>query len=134
MRIINKVALVYFKNKRILLVRSHSQKEVFYTLGGKVKEGESDFDCLKREVKEEIGCKIDDSSIRFLTEFEDVAHGKEETLLRIKLYEGKLAGEPKPSSEIVEIGYFDTKSDKRHLSEMAQRKIFPWLKTHNYIN
>lgn len=134
MRVIKKLALAYFKDKKLLMVRSYKQKYVFYTLGGKIEEGESEIECLKREVKEEIGCEVDEKSLKFLTEFEDIAHGKEETLLNIKLYEGNLIGEPKASSEIAEIGYFDTKSDKKYLSEIAQRKIFPWLKEHGYIN
>lgn len=133
MRIIIKVALASFRNKKILLVRTAEQKNIFYTLGGKPKTGENDLDCLKREVWEEVGVGIDESSLKFLTEFEDVAHGKKDTLLKIRLYEGKLIGKPKPSGEIVEIGYFDSMSDKIHLSEIAQRKIFPWLKKHGYI-
>ena len=134
MRKIKKVALAVFRDKKILLVRSKKQKEVFYTLGGKLEEGEDDVECLKREIKEEVGCEIDESSINYLTTFEDVAHGKEKTLLNIRLYEGKLKGNPKPSSEIAEIGYFDSNSDKKHLSEIAQRKIFPWLKKQGLIN
>ena len=134
MRIINKIALAVISKKKVLMVRSSDQEEVFYTLGGKIKEGELDLDCLKREVWEEVGCKIDEDSVKFLTVFEDVAHGKDETLLNLRFYEGKLLGEPKPSSEIVEIGWFDTKSDKKHLSLIAQRTIFPWLRDRGYIN
>lgn len=133
MRVIKKVALAVFKNKKLLQVRTKKQKEVFYTLGGKVEGGESDLDCIKREVMEEIRCGVDESSIKFLTEFEDVAHGKEGDLVNIRMYEGKLVDTPKPSSEVVEIGYFDTNSDKKHLSIIAQRTIFPWLKKHRYI-
>lgn len=134
MRIIHKVALAPFNNKKILLVRSSRKDEVFYTLGGKIKEGESDVECLKREVFEEIGCSIDEHSLHFLHEFLGPAHGHQNSLLSIKLYEGKLKGEPKVSSEVFEIGYFDSKSPKKHLSEIAQTKIFPWLKKHGYIN
>jgi len=131
-KIIKKVALAVFRNNKILLVRTGKQEHVFYTLGGKIKEGESEIDCLKREVWEEIGCSIDHHSLKFLDEFEDMAHGG--GILNVKLYEGKLIGKPKPSSEIVEIGWFDTKSDPKNLSIIAQRTIFPWLKEHGYIN
>lgn len=131
---IKKVALAVFKDKRMLQVRSSKEKNVFYTLGGKKEEGEDDITCLKREVMEEVGCEVDDSSIKFLTEFEDIAHSKEEALVNIRMYEGKLIGIPKPSSEVAEIGYFDTNSDKKHLSVIAQRTIFPWLKKNGYIN
>ena len=133
MKLIKKIGLAVFKGKKIMQVRTNSQKEVFYALGGKIEKGEDDYDCLKREVKEEIGCEIDESSLNFLKEFQDVAHG-EQAMLNVRLYTGKLIGEAKPSSEIVEIGYFDTQSDPKNLSVIAKRTIFPWLKMHGYIN
>lgn len=133
MRIIFKVALAVFKNKKILQVRTKKQPEIFYTLGGKIEGAESDIDCIKREVREELGCDVDEKSLRYLNTFEDIAHGKR-GMLNLKMYAGELKGEPKPSSEIVDIGWFDTNSPKIHLSEIAQRKIFPWLKAHKYIN
>lgn len=141
-KIIKKVALAVFKDevnsygertKKMLQVRTKSQKEVFYTLGGKIEEGESDIDCLKREVKEEIGCEVDESSLKFLKEFEDIAHGDQD-MLNVKVYAGNLIGEPKPSSEVVEVGWFDSNSDPKNLSTIAKRTIFPWLKEQGYIN
>ena len=133
MKVIYKVALAVFKDGKLLQVRSRNQNSVFFTLGGKIEKGESDLECLKREVKEEIGCELDEKSVKFLKEFEDVAHGKNGDLVNIRLYEGKLVGKMKPSSEIAEIGYFDSSSDKKHLSTIAQRTIFPWLKMHGYL-
>ncbi len=132
MKVIKKVALAYFRDGKMLQVRTNKQDNVFYTLGGKIEEGESDLECLKREVKEEIGCEIDESSLKFLKEFQDVAHAG--GILNVRLYEGKLIGEPKPLSEIVEIGYFDSNSDPDNLSVIAKRIIFPWLKNQGYIN
>lgn len=134
MGIIRKVALAVFKGKKIMQVRSAKQKDVFFTLGGKPEKGETEAEALKREVKEEVGCDIDESSLKFLTEFKDIAHGKEGDVVAIRMYEGKLIGEPGPSSEIAEIGWFDSNSDKKNLSVIAQRTIFPWLKKHRYIN
>lgn len=133
MKIINKVALAVFKDKKMLQVRTKKQPEVFYTLGGKYEEGEDDIACLKREVKEELGCGIDEDSLKFLKEFKDVAHGGQD-MLNVRMYKGKLIGEPKPSSEIVETGWFDSNSDPKKLSIIAQRTIFPWLKMHGFIN
>lgn len=133
MKIIQKVALAVFKDKKMLQVRTRKQSVVFYTLGGKIEAGENDITCLKREVKEELGCEIDEESLNFLAEFNDVAHA-DEGMLHIMVYTGKLIGEANPSSEIVEIGWFDSNSDKKNLSLIAQRTIFPWLKKHGYIN
>lgn len=134
MKVIHKVALAVFKDGKLLQVRSRKQRRVFFTLGGKIEKGETDIECLKREVREEVGCELEESRLNFLHEFEDIAHGKDGDFINIRLYEGKLIGEPKPSSEIAEIGYFDSSSDKRNLSVIAQRAIFPWLKVHGYIN
>ena len=133
MRTIKKAALAVFKDSKILLVRSLKKGEIFYTLGGQIKIRESDLDCLKREVFEEVSCRIDENSIHFLNEFLGPAHGSGSSLLNIRLYGGKLIGEPKVSSEVFEIGYFDS-SDKNHLSEIAQNQIFPWLKKNGFIN
>lgn len=126
------MALAYFKGKKMLQVRDNKQSSVFYTLGGKIEAEEDDYECLKREIKEEIGCEVEEKSIKFLKEFEDKTHGG--GILNVRLYEGNLIGEPKPSSEIVEIGYFDTNSDPKNLSVIAKRVIFPWLKMHGYLN
>lgn len=134
MKVIKKIALAVFKDKKMLQVRSKKQDMAFFTLGGKVEEGEDDLACIKREVREEVGCEIDEASLKFLTEFEDVAHGKKDRLLNVRLYEGKLKGVPKPCSEISEIGYFDTNSPPENLSLIAKRTIFPWLKKNGFIN
>lgn len=128
------MALAVFKDKKLLQVRTNKQTHVFFTLGGKIEKEESNLQCLKREVKEEVGCEIEESSLKYLTTFEDIAHDKKGEMVNIKVYEGKLIGTPTPGSEIVEIGWFDTSSDKIHISQIAQRTIFPWLKEHGYIN
>lgn len=133
MKIIKKVALAVFEGKKMLQVRTKKQPEVFYTLGGKIEAGESDLECIKREVREEVDCEIDESSLKFIAEFEDVAHGGQ-AMLNVRMYEGKLKGLPKPSSEVVEIGWFDSNSDPKSLSIIAQRTIFPYLKKHGFIS
>lgn len=133
MRTIRKVALAVFKDRKVMMVRSRQNESVFYTLGGKIEDGESDEDCLLREVKEEINCTIGPELPTFLHEFETVAHGHENVMLNIRLYSGELLGKPHPSSEIVEIAYFDSTAEENHITIMG-KAIVDWLKENNYID
>jgi 8-oxo-dGTP pyrophosphatase MutT (NUDIX family) len=130
--IIYKTALAVFEDKKMLMVRTSKNEDVFYTLGGKVEPGESDIDCLHREVKEEAGVEITPGSLTFLEEFEAPAYGRENTLVNVRLYQGTLAQMPTPSSEVVEIKYFDSSIDKKHLSPLTEL-IFPWLQSKGLI-
>lgn len=131
---IRKAALLVFKDNKVMLARSKKNAEVFYMLGGKFELGESDEECLRREVMEEIGCEIVPGSLKFLHEFSAVPYGKgkEDTFLIERAYAGKIIGEPMAQSEVAEIRYFDTSIDKKHLTPMSE-KILIWLKQHDYI-
>lgn len=133
-KLIRKAALLLFKDDKVLLARSKKNAEVFYMLGGKFEPGESDEECLRREVMEEIGCEIVPGSLEFLHEFEAVPHGKgkEDILLVERVYKGKIIGEPVAQSEVAEIRYFDTSIDKKHLTPMSEQ-ILGWLKQRDYI-
>jgi hypothetical protein len=117
--IIRKTALAIFKDKKMIMVRNNKNHEVFYTLGGRIEEGEA-------------GTLIKEDSLQFLRQFEALAHGRENTLVNIQLYMGELIEEPKPSSEIVEIQYFDSSVDPKHLTPITL-DMFEWLKSNEYI-
>jgi 8-oxo-dGTP diphosphatase len=134
LRVIRKAALAFFKNKEMLLVRDNKNEEAFYNPGGKIEEGETDLECLKREIKEELDVDLDMSSVKFLGEFEAPAHRKPDTRVNIRLFTGDLNGEPKPHDEIVELRFFDSSIDQKHTTPILETKIFPWLKQHGYIN
>jgi len=114
-------------------VRSAKNDEVFYTLGGKIESNESEIECLRREVKEEVDADIVNASLKFLREFEGVAHGKENTTVNIKLYYGDITGEPKASSEIAEVQYFDTSTDRKYLGTVSI-EILNWLHSQDLID
>lgn len=128
-----KVGLAVIKDRKMLMVRNGKHGEVFSTLGGKIEDGEDDMACLAREVKEEADTEVITDSLRFLGEFRGAILGKENTFITIRLYKGELKGEPVPSSEIVEVRYFDSTIAQKHLTP-ASEKIFAWLKEHDYID
>ena len=83
-----RVGAVIIQDNRILLVTGY--EELFYwTPGGKIEKNESDLECLNREIMEELGCKVFNTSY-FKTFFGYTHEDKE---LELICYSGKLNGE-----------------------------------------
>lgn len=131
--IIHKVALAHFKDKKVIMVRSAKNDEVFYMLGGKPEADETDLECLQREVKEEIDVEIVKDTLKFLHEFQGPAHGKDNTIVKLRLYSGEITGNPQPSNEIAEVQYFDTNVDRKHLGVLSI-EMLSWLRARNDID
>ena len=85
------------EEKRILLVR---EGEVWKIPGGKPEPGESDTECLQREVAEELsGAEV--KSPRFFRSFEGVTP-KVGDVLRAKVYQATLVGADLVTSEEID--------------------------------
>jgi len=118
-RIIRKAALAYFRDKKILMARDYNNRDAFYTPGGGIEAGETPLECVQRETKEELGVDLDMDSVVFLGEFEAAAHRKTGARVNISLFTGKLKGDPRPTNEIVELRYFDSSVDPKHLTPIS---------------
>ena len=133
-RVARKIALAVCRDGKILMVRTKNQKEVFYNVGGKIDPGETDLECLKRETLEEVGAEVDEGSLKYLGQWEDNSRpGTNWDRINIKLFAGKLLGEPRPSGEIVELRWMDSRVDRKHLTPITVKFIFPFLKKEGYI-
>lgn len=132
-KVIRAACLALFNNKKILMAKGDS-KDVFFFVGGGVEEGESDIDCLIREVREEIGCELDKKTIRFLAEFEDVAHGRENMVVQLPFFTAEFIGEPTPAGEVDELAFLDSSVDPKLLSAIAVNHVFPYFKEKGFIN
>ena len=109
MKIIDKIALIYLKDGKILATLSKG-KDKYYMPGGKREEGETDEQTLIRECKEELNVNIKKDTIKYYGTFEAQAHGKiEGTIVKITCYTAEFTGELKPSSEIEEITWLTYK-------------------------
>lgn len=115
MDVIDKIALLYIKDGKILSTRSKG-KDKYYFPGGKRENGETDIETLVREIKEELSVDIIESSINYYGTFEAQAHGKSEGILvKMTCYTAEFNGELKADSEIAEIVWL-TYADKESTS------------------
>jgi 8-oxo-dGTP pyrophosphatase MutT (NUDIX family) len=52
------IAAAVLSDRRLLLVSKHAAPAIHYLPGGKPEVGEASLDCLAREVREELGCRL----------------------------------------------------------------------------
>jgi 8-oxo-dGTP pyrophosphatase MutT (NUDIX family) len=114
---------------RCLMTRPRG-KPLFFMPGGKKEPGEDDVTALVRELREELGVRLDPHSVvaRFVIEAE--AFGpREPTVVRMACYAGEVEGTPTASAEIHELGWM-TVADRARvppagcavLERLAQRE------------
>lgn len=98
--IIDKVAWVHIKDKKILATLSKGKK-VFYIPGGKREGDETDEQTLFREIKEELDVEVVIETLQYLGVYEAQSDGAEKGIkVKMTCYIGDYVGELKASSEI----------------------------------
>jgi 8-oxo-dGTP diphosphatase len=103
---IDKLAFIYISNKKILMTLSKS-KDTYYIPGGKRDPGESDFEALIREVKEELTVDLIPGTISHYGTFTAQANGKPAgVMVRMTCYTSDFDGTLEPSSEIEKMDYY----------------------------
>jgi 8-oxo-dGTP diphosphatase len=129
----NKIGLLVLnEDKTKFLVcepgRDYEEKTVkSYLMPGGQLEGENDVECLIREIKEELDCAMKIDSLQLLGEYEDEAATPGRDVM-IRLYQGELAGEPAPSSEIGALHWVGREdAGNPRLSPIIKNKIIPDL-------
>lgn len=108
MKIIDKLAWIYVRDRRLLAVRSYG-KQRFYIPGGKRDPGETDHQALIREVKEELNVDLIQNSIepalKFTTQADEKTAG---TQLTMTCYYANYSGTLSIASEIEEMAWLNT--------------------------
>lgn len=103
---IDKPSLLYIKDRQLLMVRTKGIK-IFYFIGGSREVGETDADCIKRELMEELNVELVDASLKKLLDHTAQASDQAEgVIIKYAFYLGEIKGQPTPSSEIEEMRYF----------------------------
>lgn len=122
-----KVAALLIRDKQLLVARNYN-RDVFYAVGGKLEEGESELECLGREVEEEINCKV--VNAKFYKRFSGLNVDFTKTL-EMPCYFVEIEGEPTASNEIAELKWLSAESynsgEKEKLANMLSAQIVPSL-------
>ncbi|MEO0648820.1 MAG: NUDIX domain-containing protein [Cyanobacteria bacterium J06650_10] len=100
------LAWICIYNKRILCARTKGN-DIFYLPGGKRKPGESNWEGISREVKEELNVALIESTLKECLVVKEKAHGfVEPTWVEMRCFTADYVGEIMASSEIEEIAWF----------------------------
>lgn len=127
----NKIGLLILnKNQTKFLVCEKYSYDMTtdYLMPGGTLDEETEKECLKQEIYEELRSDIDLGSLELIGNYTDVAAGDAEKNVIIKLYKGKIKNQPEPSSEIKAIHWIG-KEDINNLrvSLIIRNKIIPDL-------
>ncbi|MEM6805524.1 MAG: NUDIX domain-containing protein [Bacteroidota bacterium] len=122
---IDKVAWILIQDQKVLSARSKG-KDTFYLPGGKREKGESDEECLMREIREELSVEILSNSISLVGVFKDQAHGKAEGVeVKMTCYKADYKGDLAVSQEIEEMRWLGMKD--MDIISPVDRQIFRYL-------
>jgi len=129
---IDKLAYLLVVNGKILSTRSKG-KTKYYIPGGKREEGESDWQALSREIREELSVELKEETCQYYGTFEAQADGHAEGIIvRMTCYTADYSGELRASSEIAEIIWLDT--DNMDRIAAVDKLIFADLKNKSLLD
>ncbi|VVB80983.1 NUDIX domain protein [uncultured archaeon] len=121
----NKIAGIVIRDKKLLITRTKGET-MFFALGGKMEQGETELECLQREVMEEISCET--ISPEYMETFEGRSHDNKKSVKMI-CYRCELKGTIQPCSEIEEIAWIDRDYKKKRIqvASMLELYVIPYL-------
>lgn len=131
-RIIDKVALIHINNNSVLSTLSKSKNKLYFP-GGKRENNESDVECLKREILEELNVHILENTVKFFGSFEAQADGHEPgVLVRMLCYFSDFSGTLKASNEVESFEWI--KYEDRYRTSAVDILILEELKKQRLID
>lgn len=121
------ISAVIIRGNSILLVK---KRNTWILPGGKPNKGESDIDCLVREITQEEIPGTGLTNFRFYKAFKGITPHRGDILLA-KVYLADIQGEIKPGAEIIDIKWVKDLEDYK-LSDITQ-KIINHLRKEGYL-
>jgi 8-oxo-dGTP diphosphatase len=129
-RIISVVAaLIRDNGGRVLLVRKRGT-QAFMQPGGKRDAGESDVAALAREITEELGCRVMESSAQALGIFDCTAANEPGFQVRAAVYAVDVEGAINPKAEIDQVVWVDPRAlPDLHFAPLTRDHVLPLART-----
>jgi 8-oxo-dGTP pyrophosphatase MutT (NUDIX family) len=122
-----RIAGIIIRDGKLLLLKGKGYEHL-WTAGGKLEEGETNEECLRRELKEEIG--VDLIEAKYFKEYDGVSFYNPNQPLNQIIYIAKVEGEIKPDAEIEDFVWLSKEDfyNKKYLQlPIHEEKIIPDL-------
>ena len=132
---IYKAAGLIIQNRKVLATRSKG-KHIYVQPGGKLEQGETEFEALKRELFEELGITITEDGVEKVGDFYAVAAGSDNKRLKLAAYIiKKWDGEITPQSEVEEVIELSTQIPEGiEVASILLHDLLPILKARDLID
>ncbi|MFS3136480.1 NUDIX hydrolase [Gluconacetobacter sacchari] len=127
---ISVVSAAIVRDGALLVVRKRGTGS-FMLPGGKAEPGESEAETLRRELHEELGCRLRPEGLGLLGHFEAPAANERGWVVRAAVYRGDLDGTPVVAAEIAEMLWLDVEGEEEppiRLAPLLNRHVLPALR------
>ncbi|MBA3975343.1 MAG: hypothetical protein C0504_14145 [Candidatus Solibacter sp.] len=129
---IMKAALFVERDGRILLCRRREGSQLLILPGGKLEEGETAEEALKRELMEELG-DVEVAGLYRVGRYEGRAAGEMRKRVVIELFGGELRGEARACAEVGELVWHGAGDDEARLAPSLRESILPDLRARGLL-
>jgi len=129
----HKIAGIIIRNRKLLMCRKYDEPHLIMP-GGKLEEGETKEETLKRELKEELGVEL--ISMKYFGTSEATHFKHKNKIVKMELYIAEIKGEPIATSEINEIKWIDSSYKKNGIkvASINEDYTIPELKRRGLID